>query len=404
MAVNGTATAAASPILPAGSRTGVRGHFRTGGGYPPGSMKACMSLVFVAACAAGVVGSGLTTAVASTTPPPPPPSSVPPTVASPTTTAPAPTTTTLPPVPPGVFNPACARVVRPGDSISLIADEIVPPVAASALLAENVIGPDHVLQPGDLLDVCVGNEVNDLNGASRARPATTLIPDANPEVVKVQQQKLNELFGPYGMNSLTVDGASGPLTRQQLCAARVFLGLPISRSDMAPGSPEEAALLALTSLPIPPGAPTDANHWALLDMTCQVLIAGDGASALRFVLPTSTGDAGFETAVVSEAAAFRFDPAVDNDGWHDSSEFPAAYDNPLNGNMYKPIYFNNGQALHGANNVPPRPASKGCARLSVANQDAVIAWLGLGEAGEPVWREGEIGLTVTTQGGYLPDP
>jgi len=206
------------------------------------------------------------------------------------------------------------------------------------------------------------------------------------------------------MNPLAVDGVAGPLTRQQLCAARVFLGLPVSRSDMVAGSPEEAALLALTSLPIPPGAPTDANRWALLDMTCQVLIAGDGVSGLRFVLPISTGDAGYETRVVAEAAAFRFDPAIDNDGWHDSSEFPSAYDNPLNGNMYKPIYFNDGQAIHGANNVPPRPASKGCARLSVANQDALIGWLGLGDAGELVWRQGVIGLVVTTQGGYLPDP
>ena len=89
-----------------------------------------------------------------------------------------------------------------------------------------------------------------------------LIPDADPQVMKVQRQKLNDLFGPYGMNPLAVDGVSGPLTRQQPCTARVSLGLPISRSDMAAGSPEEAELLALTSLPIPPGAPTNANHWA----------------------------------------------------------------------------------------------------------------------------------------------
>ena len=362
-----------------------------------------MSFLSVAACVVVVLAGGVTPAVEATTPPPSPPPNAPPERVAPPTTA-APTTTTLPPGPAGVFNPLCVRVVQPGDSVSLIAGEVTPPVPASALLTENAIGDGHVLQPGDLLDVCVGNEVNDANGASRSRPATTLIPDAAPDEVMAQQQKLNELFGPYGMNPLAVDGHSGQLTRQQLCTARVFLGLPVSRSDMAAGSPEEGQLLALTSLPIPPGAPTDANHWALLDMTCQVLIAGDGASALRFVLPTSTGDAGFETSVVSEVDSFRFDPAGENDGWHDSSEFPAAYDNPLNGNMYKPIYFNNGQAIHGANNVPPRPASKGCARLSVANQEALIAWLGLGDAGEPVWREGVIDLTVTTQGGYLPDP
>jgi hypothetical protein len=173
---------------------------------------------------------------------------------------------------------------------------------------------------------------------------------------------------------------------------------------MAAGSAEEAELLALASLPVPPGAPTDAARWALLDITCQVMIVGEGASSVHFVLPTSTGDTGFETRVVAEARAFRFDPAIDNGGWHDSSEFPAAYDNPLNGNMYKPIYFHDGQAIHGANNVPPRPASKGCARLSVANHDALIAWLGLADATAPVWRTSEINLTVTTQGAFLPDP
>jgi hypothetical protein len=65
-------------------------------------------------------------------------------------------------------------------------------VSTSALLTANAIGADHVLHAGDLLDVCVGNDVNDINGASRAPPATTLIPDADPQVMKAQQQKLND--------------------------------------------------------------------------------------------------------------------------------------------------------------------------------------------------------------------
>jgi hypothetical protein len=289
--------------------------------------------------------------------------------------------------------------------VSLLADEVRPEaVSTSALQGENGFGREHVLRPGDLIDMCVGNDVNDINGASRLRPATTLIPDASPAGVQAQQQQLNELFGPYGMTPLAVDGISGPLTRQQLCAIRVFLGLPHSRSDMPAGSAEEAELLALTALPIPPGAPTQRGRWALIDMTCQVMIVGGETSGVRFVFPTSTGEAEFPTRRVAEADAFRFDPALENDGWHDSSEFPASYDNPLNGNMYKPIYFNNGQAIHGANNVPPRPASHGCARLALSHHEARIAWLGLAGAAGPVWRESTIDLTVTVQGEYLPDP
>ena len=162
--------------------------------------------------------------------------------------------------------------------------------------------------------------------------------------------------------------------------------------------------MALATIPVPPGAPTDGARWSLIDMTCQVAFFGEGTSTVKFVFPTSTGQPGFETRVVAEASAFRFDPALDNGGWHDSSEFPAAYDNPLNGNMYKPIYFNNGQAIHGANNVPPQGASKGCVRLAVANQDLVVEWLGLSGASGPVWAEGQINLRVTVQGAYSPDP
>ena len=357
---------------------------------------------------AAVLGGG--TIVGATTPPttPPPTTSAPaapsgPAPAPTTTVAPTTTTTTLPPVPAGVANPECVRVVRPGDSVSLLADQVTPEaVSTSALQTENGFGRDHVLRPGDLIDMCVGNDVDDIDGASRLRPATTLIPDADPAGVQAQQQKLNELFANFGIAPLEVDGRSGRLTRQQLCAARVFLGLPISRSDMAAGSAEEAELMALASLPVPPGAPRDADRWALIDMTCQVMIVG--TSDVRFVFSTSTGIPEFPTRPVSEADAFRFDPAIENNGWHDSSEFPATYDNPLNGNMYKPIYFNDGQAIHGANTVPPQPASHGCARLTLDHQDALLDWLGLACATTQVWRESTINLTVTVQGEFLPDP
>ncbi len=76
-----------------------------------------------------------------------------------------------------------------------------------------------------------------------------------------------------------------------------------------------------------------------------------------------------------------------------------AEDNPLNGNMYKPIYFDNGQAIHGASNVPTYPASKGCARLRVENQDQLIDWLGLTDSG-PIYSVSTIGLAVTVQGAW----
>jgi len=218
--------------------------------------------------------------------------------------------------------------------------------------------------------------------------------------VAAQQQKLNELFYGLGFPGLTIDGDSGRLTEQQLCAARVALGMPISRADMEPGGPEEQALMAATSVGVPPSAPTWAGRWILIDKTCQVIFVGEGTDRLVFVFQTSTGSPGYETRDQNGSAVFRYNPARGNNGWHNSYDYPVGGDNPLNGNMYKPLYFDNGQAIHGANNVPTNPRSKGCARLKVHDQDAVISWLGLQDVGQSIWDASQIGLIVNAQGDY----
>jgi lipoprotein-anchoring transpeptidase ErfK/SrfK len=98
---------------------------------------------------------------------------------------------------------------------------------------------------------------------------------------------------------------------------------------------------------------------------------------------------------------FKYNAASHNGGWHDSLTYPAAEDNPLNGNMYRPLYFDGGQAIHGANNVPRSPASHGCARLSVADMDTLINWLGLGDVRGGTSDRGRINLTVNVQGEYV---
>ena len=58
-------------------------------------------------------------------------------------------------------------------------------------------------------------------------------------MVEAQQRQLNVLFAGLGTPELLVDGISGPVTRQRLCAARLALGLPVSTADMVAGSAEE---------------------------------------------------------------------------------------------------------------------------------------------------------------------
>jgi len=306
------------------------------------------------------------------------------------------TTTTVPEL--DVFDAACVVQVEPGESLSLIADSRDDElVTVATIRAENGL-PDDTIQPDQLLDVCIDNGLDDITGEQRLERNRAIVDEETAEAVVVQQAKLNELFVPFGFPEMPVDGISGPVTRRSLCAARLALGLPVSRADMEPGSPEMEALMAAPALPTPPNMATD-GRWIFIDLTCQVLITGEGPNLVN-VFPTSTGEEEHETRLQERTRAFRFDPALQNDGWHNSTDFPVENDNPLNGNMYKPLYFDGGQAIHGANNVPTSPQSKGCARLRPEHQDQLIFWLGLAFDDGPTNSRDRINATVTVRGDY----
>ncbi|MFT5025950.1 MAG: hypothetical protein ACI9CV_000703 [Ilumatobacter sp.] len=305
------------------------------------------------------------------------------------TTAPTTSTTVATSEPEDINNP-CVVTVLAGDFLAKIAGR-TDDASIEGIVAENRLVEGHVLHPGDFLDVCIDNDVDDVTGASLVASGAA--------VVRRQQIKLNELFGPYRFVDLVVDGDSGPLTRQLLCAARMVLGLTVTGAHMAAGSAEEDALFAATSVSLPDGAGTSAEKWILIDKTCQVMFTGEGDQLVN-IYPTSTGEPGHTTTNVKAVKAFRFNPALETNGWHDSTSFPVAADNPLNGNMYKPIYFNDGEAIHGAGYVPPTPRSKGCARTFPLHQDELISWLGLADVTEAIWQASTIGLRVTVQGAY----
>ena len=305
-----------------------------------------------------------------------------------TTTLTAPTTV----APTTVPEPICVVAAQIGDSLTAIAER--NGLTLEQLEQENLLDPGDVFLPGQEFDVCVDDVVD---------PADPTLVEPSPAAVMVQQRELNELFANTSMLPLGIDGDSGQLTRQMICAARMALGLPVHSRHLVPGSEEEATIFAATAIGIPDGAPTDTDKWILVDQTCQVIFTGEGNDRVVDVFPTSTGSEGHETFNV-RARAFRFDPALDNDGWHDSSSFPTSVDNPLNGNMYKPIYFNDGQAIHGAEFIPPYPRSKGCARTFPKHQDAIIEWLGLQDMTEATWKAQDIDVTVLVRGRYVELP
>jgi len=322
------------------------------------------------------------------------------TTAPTTTTTTAATTTTTIAEPLDVFDPNCVIRTDRETTFEELALErgLADPVA---LWFEN--DTTDIVATGSLVDICPANEVNDIDGQPRPPLDDAAIQGALSSNVVRQQTRLNELFAGSGISDLAVDGISGPRTGQRLCAARLALGLDTTLDDMMPGSNEQAALLAPGALPTPDSTAVESERWVLIDRTCQIMFIGSGTE-LAFVFPTSTGSAGFETRDQDRAQAFRFNPALDNGGWHDSSEFPVGVDNPLNGNLYKPLYFDLGQAIHGANNVPTTPQSKGCARLRVQDQDTFVSWLGLDTATEETWRKNEMNVTVNVQGNFVPRP
>ena len=351
----------------------------------------------------GSATSVVTSSPRSTTPSDPlPVSSLPaedvPVEDSPAVNTPAETTTssTVPAVSSTeAHDPSCVVRVVAGDSLDAIAARFdVEWLSGAAIAAENGLDGETIY-PGQMLDVCADNGVNDISGETIADRNAAI---RSAEVVR-QQEHLNVLFAGLGLDPLLVDGISGPVTRQRLCAARLAFGLPVSTADMVAGSDEEQILFAASELPVPFTSAILSPRWVLIDRTCQVMFAGEGTECLVFVFPTSTGAAGFETRDQDLKAVVRFNPALDNGGWHNSSSYPVAEDNPLNGNMYKPLYFDGGQAIHGANSVPTSPASKGCARLRVAHQDMLLYWLGLGA---PTSSARTINLTVNVQGVFVP--
>lgn len=295
-----------------------------------------------------------------------------------------------------MYDPSCVAQVAPGEGLLEIVDRFDDDtIDLETVMAENGLESPE-LEPFQLLDICVDNGIDDVNGTTITERNAVLV----RREVEIQQAKLNELFEGYGIRELLVDGISGPVTRQRLCAFRLAAGLPVSTADMEAGSEEEQMLMATEALPIPFTSSILSERWILIDRTCQIMFVGTGAERVDFVFPTSTGDAEHRTRDQNRSRVFKYDPASDNGGWHDSLTYPSTEDNPLNGNMYKPLYFDGGQAIHGANNVPRSPASKGCARLRVEDQDQLISWLGLADQNQVTYRESQINVTVNVQGEY----
>jgi peptidoglycan hydrolase-like protein with peptidoglycan-binding domain len=184
-----------------------------------------------------------------------------------------------------------------------------------------------------------------------ARPTTTTLPGLGPGArgpeVRTLEQRLSQLRYDAGRVDGVFDGATG----HAVMAFQKVSGM--ARTGRA--TPDVVARAA-GAAPPPPMLPSGGPDRVEIDLKRQVLLLWQGGALLR-VLPVSTGtgrrycvDGGCATAV-TPGGSYRIGAKIR--GLRVSRL----------GQLYNPLYFNGGIAIHGSTSVPAHPASHGCVRI-----------------------------------------
>lgn len=165
----------------------------------------------------------------------------------------------------------------------------------------------------------------------------------------------------------SADGIFGHLTQQAVWAAQKHHHLerdgvvgPLTRDAVASGSVPQ---------PFAGGTGVEVHLERQL-----LLVVRDGAT--REVFNTSTGNGQWYT------LDGRRQRAVTPQGaWQVYSTWARGWQEGPLGNMWRPMYYNSGWAIHGSESIPTYPASHGCSRLSTAAMDHLwSSGLGMGTA------------------------
>ena len=176
---------------------------------------------------------------------------------------------------------------------------------------------------------------------------------AAPDALAVQQA-----FKNLGIPAGVIDGKWGQRTRQGFCIWRELTGRIADRNF--PIEIEQRAIVNTKRLLVP-------NDFVLglnVSKTCQsaVWVKDEAKSDLRIMI-ASTGKPGLET----DTGNFKVGWRVNR--WYESIAYPDGW-------MYRPMFFNRGQAVHGSefdSMVLWYPASHGCVRMLGRDIDALWA-------------------------------
>jgi peptidoglycan hydrolase-like protein with peptidoglycan-binding domain len=192
--------------------------------------------------------------------------------------------------------------------------------------------------------------------APSSTPATPAHPpglgagDQGPAVTSIQQ-RLSDLHYDVG----GVDGQFGGGTEQGVIAFQKVMGLPRT------GRATDDVLAALASAaPPPPLAPGGGADRVEIDLPRQVLFLYSGGSLERIIM-ISTGS-GRHYCEKGECG----DALTPSGSYRVGRKIQGLHISPL-GQLWNPLFFNGGIAIHGSPSVPTYPASHGCVRIPMSD-------------------------------------
>lgn len=178
---------------------------------------------------------------------------------------------------------------------------------------------------------------------------TTAVPEKSASLQSVLA--LQERLAALGYDVGTPDGKWGARTTYSLMAFQKVEGLSVDGED----GPQTQAALAGASTPGPMVPGGSANRIEI-DVARQVLFHYVGGSLAR-ILPVSTGNNEYYC-VEGECSV-----AVTPGGTFRIGRKAAGLEVAPLGELWWPMYFNGGIAIHGSPSVPAYPASHGCIRI-----------------------------------------
>jgi peptidoglycan hydrolase-like protein with peptidoglycan-binding domain len=167
------------------------------------------------------------------------------------------------------------------------------------------------------------------------------------------QHRLTEL----GYWNGKADGTFGSLTQQAIYALQKAAGLG---RDGVVGPKTQKAL----DQGVRPSAKSKSGHLVEINLKRQLLMLVDDGKVTQ-IFNTATGSNQHY-----EFEGNTYLASTPRGHFTVSRQIDGQRDGPL-GPLWRPKYFNGGIAVHGAPNVPPYPASHGCARLT----NAAINWI-----------------------------